>query len=155
MEKKYDSVLKHLVDKINGSRQKIARVVNNELLSAYLEIGRTLLEQKEKEGWGKKIIERLAKDLKAEFPQMNGLSERNLKYMQAFAAAWPYFPFVQPPVAPLAGSGQNAENPIVQPLVAQLQTTEKGRDSLRQFDALRPGFIDSVIRVERQLFHKE
>lgn len=126
MEKKYDSVLKHLVDKINGSRQKIARVVNNELLSAYWEIGRTLLEQKEKEGWGKKIIERLAKDLKAEFPQMNGLSERNLKYMQAFAAAWPYFPFVQPPVAQLAGSGQNVENPITQPSAARL--TESGQN---------------------------
>jgi hypothetical protein len=41
------------------------------------------------EGWGTKVIDRLAKDLRAEFPEMQGLSPRNLRYMKAFAEAWP------------------------------------------------------------------
>lgn len=32
---------------------------------------------------------RLADDLRAEFPDMKGLSHRNLFYMRGFAAAWP------------------------------------------------------------------
>lgn len=44
---------------------------------------------------GKKIVSRLAKDLKAAFPDMKGFSERNLVYMQTFAHTWPSFPFTQ------------------------------------------------------------
>ena len=41
-----------------------------------------------KEGWGAKVIDRLSTDLREAFPDMRGLSPRNLKYMRAFAAAW-------------------------------------------------------------------
>src|SRR5688572_7841971 len=68
----------------------------------YWEIDNTIVQQQKKEGWGKKIIERLAKDLKLEFPEMTGLSERNLMYMQQFAGVWPHFPFTQAPLAKLS-----------------------------------------------------
>lgn len=93
VDENYHLVLKQLTDKINGSRYKVSRVANTELLGTYWEIGRTLLEQREKAGWGKKIIEKLVNDLKAKFPNMKGLSQRNLEYMQTFASAWPSFPF--------------------------------------------------------------
>ena len=41
-----------------------------ELLTTYWEIGRTIPEQKEKAGWGKKIIGKLANDLSAKFPEL-------------------------------------------------------------------------------------
>jgi len=41
------------------------------------------------------VIERLAQDLKREFPEMKGFSPRNLKYMRAFAEAYSDEPFVQ------------------------------------------------------------
>ena len=41
------------------------------------------------EGWGKKVVERLSKDLKNEFPDIKGFSPRNLTYMRDFAAAYP------------------------------------------------------------------
>ena len=44
---------------------------------------------------GRLVIERLATDLKKAFPEMKGFSPRNLKYMRAFAEAWPDEPFVQ------------------------------------------------------------
>lgn len=57
------------------------------------------MERQEKEGWGAKIIERLAVDLKNEFPDMKGFSPRNLKYMRKFASLYPDFEFVQQAVA--------------------------------------------------------
>ena len=48
---------------------------------------------------GTKVIDRLAIDLRRSFPDMPGLSPRNLKYMRAFAAAWPEEPIVQQLVA--------------------------------------------------------
>jgi predicted nuclease of restriction endonuclease-like (RecB) superfamily len=98
----YRSILADLKKKIKLARQRAVIVVNTELLMVYWEIGNTIMQQQKKEGWGKKIIERLAKDLKLEFPEMTGLSERNLMYMQQFAGVWPHFPFTQAPLAKLS-----------------------------------------------------
>jgi predicted nuclease of restriction endonuclease-like (RecB) superfamily len=51
--------------------------------------------RQQQEGWGAKVIDRLAKDLKREFPDMKGFSPRNLKYMRAFAEAYPDQAIVQ------------------------------------------------------------
>ena len=47
------------------------------------------------------MIERLAQDLRTAFPDMKGFSPRNLKYMRAFAEAWPEAEFVQQAAAQL------------------------------------------------------
>jgi len=46
-------------------------------------------------------IERLSQDLRTAFPEMKGFSLRNLKYMRAFAEAWPNGEFVQEMLAQL------------------------------------------------------
>ena len=124
VDQNYHVVLKQLEETINGSRQKVIRVANTELLTTYWEIGRTILEQKEKAGWGKKIIEKLANDLRAKFPYMKGLSLRNLSYMQSFAYAWPFFPFTQPQAAQLPMVDPKEAQSILQPVVAKLQSNE-------------------------------
>jgi hypothetical protein len=43
----------------------------------------------------------LSQDLRQAFPGMKGFSARNLKYMRAFAEAWPDEQFVQQVVAQL------------------------------------------------------
>ncbi|GHG36660.1 hypothetical protein GCM10017784_33590 [Deinococcus indicus] len=67
----------------------------------YWHIGQSVLARQAQEGWGAKVIDQLARDLKAEFPELKGFSPRNLKYMRAFAAAWPDPEFVQQLVAQL------------------------------------------------------
>lgn len=52
-------------------------------------MGKEILAQQEERGWGSKVIQRLAKDLKREFPDMRGFSRSNLMYVRAFAQAWP------------------------------------------------------------------
>ena len=54
----------------------------------YWRIGRQILTQQHEEGWGSKVIDRLSLDLMREFPEMKGLSSRNLKYMRAFYEAY-------------------------------------------------------------------
>src|SRR5206468_1177363 len=61
--------------------------------------GREILQKQQQLGWGAKVVERLSKDLRREFPDMKGFSLRNLKYMRAFAEAYPDDQFVQQPAA--------------------------------------------------------
>lgn len=65
----------------------------------YWDVGRVILERQSAEGWGAKVIDRLSSDLREAFPDMKGLSPRNLKYMRAFAEAWPKKAIVQGPLA--------------------------------------------------------
>jgi len=68
---------------------------NAAMVLLYWDIGRTILERQDREGWGARVIDRLSTDLREAFPDMQGLSPRNLKYMRAFAAAWPDRAIVQ------------------------------------------------------------
>ena len=63
--------------------------MNRELVLLYWSIGRDLSRRFENEGWGTKINQRLADDLQAAFPGVEGFSPRNLRYMRSFAEAWP------------------------------------------------------------------
>jgi predicted nuclease of restriction endonuclease-like (RecB) superfamily len=117
--KNYGEVLQSLKLRIQQARLKATLAVNKELLQVYWEIGDTILRQQKNEGWGAKVIDRLAADLKSEFPDMKGLSLRNIKYMRAFAEVYPDFTIVQQAVAQLPGI-ENEELKLMQRLVAQL-----------------------------------
>ncbi len=73
--------------------------VNREFVLLYWQIGRDILARQEHEGWGAKVIDRLAADFRRAYPDMTGLSPRNLKYMRAFGEAWPDEAIVQGPLA--------------------------------------------------------
>ena len=85
----YHAFLAEVKARIVGARTRALLAVNSELIQLYWEIGHEILERQGREGWGAKIIDRLASDLRREFPDMTGLSRSNLKYMRAFAEAWP------------------------------------------------------------------
>ncbi len=59
------------------------------------------MQRQAEQGWGAKVIERLAHDLRTAFPEMKGFSRSNLMYMRAFAEAWPVPEFVQQAVGQL------------------------------------------------------
>jgi predicted nuclease of restriction endonuclease-like (RecB) superfamily len=67
----------------------------------YWQIGRDILARQAQQGWGAKVIERLAHDLRTSFPEMKGFSRANLMYMRAFAEAWPDVAIVQQAVGQL------------------------------------------------------
>jgi len=90
-----------LKSRIHTAQQRATLAVNRELVLLYWQIGRDILARQDREGWGAKVIERLAQDLRSAFPDMKGFSPRNLKYMRAFAEAWPEAEFVQQAAARL------------------------------------------------------
>jgi predicted nuclease of restriction endonuclease-like (RecB) superfamily len=95
----YQELLISLKQRIRTSQIRAVLAVNRELILLYWQIGREILLRQSQQGWGAKVIERLSQDLQAEFPELKGLSSRNLKYMRAFAAAYPEDEFVQQLVA--------------------------------------------------------
>jgi predicted nuclease of restriction endonuclease-like (RecB) superfamily len=97
----YAALLSELKARIRSARLRAAMAVNQELILLYWSIGRDILARQSAEGWGARVIDRLAADLRRDFPDMTGLSARNLKYMRAFAEAWPDEPIVQQAVARL------------------------------------------------------
>jgi predicted nuclease of restriction endonuclease-like (RecB) superfamily len=91
----YAQLLDDLKARVRAAQLRAALAVNRELVLTYWQIGRAILERQEREGWGAKIVDRLAADLREAFPEMKGFSARNLKYMRAFAEAYPDEQFVQ------------------------------------------------------------
>ncbi|MEA2113669.1 MAG: PDDEXK nuclease domain-containing protein [Patescibacteria group bacterium] len=114
--KKYEDCFAFVSEKIYKAQIRTHLKVNNELLKLYWEIGNTVLDVQNRLGWGSKFIDRLSKDIKQKYPDISGFSIRNLKYMRAFADAYPDFPFVQVPLA----QNENKENKFVQVSLAQI-----------------------------------
>jgi predicted nuclease of restriction endonuclease-like (RecB) superfamily len=88
-------LLAAIKERIQAAQVRASLAVNRELVLLYWGIGREILARQNAEGWGSKVVERLARDLRSEFPQMKGLSRTNLLYMRAFSEAWPEEQIVQ------------------------------------------------------------
>ena len=84
----YGPLLADLKARVRAAQVRAALSVNRELILLYWSIGRDILRCQQTEGWGAKVVERLAGDLRAEFPEMRGLSRSNLLSMRAFAEAY-------------------------------------------------------------------
>jgi predicted nuclease of restriction endonuclease-like (RecB) superfamily len=97
----YTSLLAEIKERIRAARLRAALAVNRELILLYWSIGHDILVRQAMEGWGARVIDRLSTDLTRDFPEMTGLSPRNLKYMRSFAEAYPDQAIVQQVVAQL------------------------------------------------------
>ena len=97
----YADWLADLKGHIHSAQQRATLAVNRELVLLYWHIGRDILARQAEAGWGAKVIERLAHDLRTAFPEMKGFSRANLMYMRAFAQAWPDAEIVQQAVGQL------------------------------------------------------
>lgn len=97
----YEQLLGLLKTRIRSAQMRAAIAVNSELVQLYWSLGQEISLRFQAEGWGGKIIDRLAHDLQAEFPGIAGFSPRNLRYMRSFAEAWPSKEILQQVVAKL------------------------------------------------------
>ena len=114
----------------------------------YWQIGRDILARQGREGWGAKVIERLAQDLRSAFPTMKGFSRANLMYMRAFAEAWPDETIVQQAVGQLPW-GHNLV------LLTKLKMPERRLAYAQR--AIEQGWSRNVlvIHIERRLLERE
>lgn len=102
LPKDYPSWLAELKHRIQSERLRIVITNNAAMVLLYWDIGQRILEKQKMQGWGAKIIDSLSFDLREQFPEMKGFSPRNLKYMRAFATAWPKREIVQEALAQLS-----------------------------------------------------
>jgi predicted nuclease of restriction endonuclease-like (RecB) superfamily len=134
----YGPFLEGLKERIRTAQVRAALSVNRELVLLYWQIGRDIRERQQSRGWGARIIDVLSTDLRREFPQMKGFSPRNLRYMRAFAEAWPDEATVQQVVAQLPW-GHNVR------LLDRLNTAEERLWYARQ--ATRYGWSRNVLEI--------
>ena len=144
----YATLLASIKERIQSAQVRAALAVNRELVLLYWGIGKEILARQKQEGWGTKVIERLAKDLRSAFPHMKGFSRTNLLYMRAFSEAWP-------------------EEPIVQQLAGQLPwfhnctLLDKTKDSEERFwyahSAIEHGWSRNILvmQIESNLYRRQ
>jgi len=144
----YAALLKELKERIRTARLRAAVAVNQELILLYWSIGRDILARQSVEGWGAGVIDRLAKDLRRDFPEMTGLSARNLKYMRSFAEAYADLGIVQQVVAQLPW-GHNVR------LIEAVKDPSKRLWYARQ--AIEHGWSRTVLihQIESALFRRQ
>lgn len=84
----YQDWVDSLKTQVRSSQQKASLAVNSELIKLYWSIGKQISDKQNQAGWGTKVVNQLATDLKVEFPEMKGFSPRNLNYMKRLAETW-------------------------------------------------------------------
>lgn len=84
----YNDFLKDIKQRIRSAQYDALKAVNREMIRLYWDIGRMIVERQKKYGWGKSVVETLAKDLQQDFLGMQGFSVQNLWYMRQFYAEY-------------------------------------------------------------------
>lgn len=145
---RYQAFLQELKERIRGAQVRAALSVNRELVLLYWGIGKDILARQQAEKWGSKVVDRLARDLLEAFPGMTGFGARNLKYMRAFAEAYPDQKFVQQVVAQLPW-GHNVR------ILEMVKAPEQRHWYIRQ--AVESGWTRNVLvhQIESGLHHRQ
>ena len=99
MSDSYLDFIEAIKKEIQNQRISVVLNANSSMICLYWNIGKAILQKQEEEGWGTKVIDRMAKDPKDAFPDMSGFSPRNIKYMRKFAECWSDFEIVRRVVA--------------------------------------------------------
>lgn len=123
----YVMLLGDVKRRIRDAQYDALREVNRQLIELYWDIGKMIVERQHGETWGKSVVENLSADLRNEFPGIKGFSARNIWYMRDFYSAY-------------------HDDPILQPLVAEIGWTHNVIVFSRCKDPLQRGFYIKMAR---------
>ncbi len=84
----YKDWLSEIKSKIQSTQIKASIAINSQLIYLYCEIGQSIVNKQDKLGWGVSVITNLAHDLRIEYPNLRGFSERNLRLCKQFYQFW-------------------------------------------------------------------
>lgn len=97
----YASTLQDIKEHLRNARIRAVLAANPIVIEAYWHTGKIILQRQSESAWGAKVIDRLAVDLREEFPDMGGLTTRNLLSMKIFAREFPDGSITKQPVSQL------------------------------------------------------
>ena len=84
----YKQLVADATTRVQSGQLAAFRAVNKELIELYWDLGKMILERQQQHGWGKSVVELLAKDLQKQFPAITGMTAGNLWRMRAFYLAY-------------------------------------------------------------------
>ena len=127
---------------IQTAQTRVVLAANAELLRLYWDIGRMIDARQKLEGWGAKVIPRLAAELKNEMPELKGFSERNISFMISFYREYPDPVAILPQAAAKLGADtelksqllDNQRDTILKQAAAKLTEAEIEQGAVAQFD---------------------
>ena len=97
----YAATLQEIKAHLRSARVRAILAANPIVIEAYWHTGKIILARQQEAAWGARVIDRLAADLQEAFPDMGGLSSRNLLSMKLFAEAFPSGSIAKQPVSQL------------------------------------------------------
>jgi predicted nuclease of restriction endonuclease-like (RecB) superfamily len=121
--------------RIRNTQIKAAIAVNTEVLKFYWELGADIVVKQATAKWGSGLLAQLSMDLMAEFPEMKGFSERNLKYVRQ----WHLFYNQREPI------GQQPAAQLVKQPVSQTPQSEIGQQVVAQITAIPWGHNIAIV----------
>ena len=80
----YQHLLIEIQQRIRSAQYAALKAVNQELIALYWDIGKSIVDRQQAQGWGKAVVEQLANDIRTEFPGISGFSARNVWRMRDF-----------------------------------------------------------------------
>ena len=92
IDKKYINFLETVLERIQLARISASKQLIHATMELYFGIGKIIVEQQEKHGWGKSVVEQLAKDLHEITDGTHSFSERNLWFMKQFYTEYVNYP---------------------------------------------------------------
>ena len=95
----YQPFLREILEKIQLVRYRMLKTVSRETVVLYWNIGKMVSAKVKQEQWGKSVVERLSRDLQAEFPGIRGFSVRNIWRMKVFYDTYVEYEKLPPLVA--------------------------------------------------------
>lgn len=157
----YGELLGEIKARIARSRIEAALAANHVLIDMYWHIGRSIVERQKLQGWGKSVVERLARDIQAAFPEISGFSRNNIWRMRAFYLA--YTEEVTNLARPVQdSSASNAPIPVKQlPWGQNIELLQRLRDPVRRFwyaqEALEHGWSRAVLvqQIKSRLYERQ
>jgi predicted nuclease of restriction endonuclease-like (RecB) superfamily len=120
----YPAFFAALKERILHARTSAARAVNRDLVLLYWDIGHAIVEKQQTAHWGDSVVERLAADLRGEFPDMKGLSSRSIWEMKRFYLAYSKPDFLQQAAAELKRIPKSRRSEFLQQAVAEIGRTK-------------------------------
>ncbi|UUX93282.1 PDDEXK nuclease domain-containing protein [Methanoplanus endosymbiosus] len=81
-DEEYKSWIAEIKSRLRQAQLKAAVSVNTALLEFYWQLGAEIVEKQKSAAWGSGFLKRLSHDLMAEFPEMKGFSETNLRFIR-------------------------------------------------------------------------
>ncbi len=98
----YHHLLTAVKQRVREAQYRALQQVNQQQIQLYWDLGQLIAERQQQHGWGKSVVETLARDLQTEFVGMSGFSARNLWYMRDFYLEYSADEFLQPLVAEIS-----------------------------------------------------